>query len=89
MPLVPVEARAWSGVTADEVLAAVDGDEFLSVVFLADRDTTRSPARALPALTTVWEDESDLDPVPYQELIESPQPSEFRVVSRPHSPRHW
>ncbi|MGW9448784.1 DUF6924 domain-containing protein [Streptomyces sp. NPDC055632] len=75
-----VDAPAWSGATADEVLAAVDGDEFLSVVFVADRDTTRSPARALLALTTTWEDEGDLDPVYYQELIESPQPREFRAV---------
>ncbi|MFF8918771.1 DUF6924 domain-containing protein [Streptomyces sp. NPDC015032] len=32
------------------------------------------------ALSTVWEDESDLDPVYYQELIESPEPREFRAV---------
>lgn len=40
----------------------------------------QSPARALPALSTVWEDESELDPVYYQELIELPEPREFRVV---------
>ncbi len=56
----------------------VDGD--LIVVFLADRDTMKSPARALLALSTLWEDVSGLDPVYYQELIESPEPREFRAV---------
>ncbi|WP_239079254.1 hypothetical protein [Streptomyces sp. SID7909] len=74
-----VDAPAWSGATADEVLAAVV-DEELSVVFLADRDTMQPPVRALLALSTVWEDVSGLDPVYYQELIESPEPREFRVV---------
>ncbi|MEU9063632.1 hypothetical protein AB0D13_33430 [Streptomyces sp. NPDC048430] len=40
----------------------------------------QSPARALLALSTDWEDESQLDPVYYQELIESPEPREFRAV---------
>ncbi|MFD3437025.1 DUF6924 domain-containing protein [Streptomyces sp. NPDC058685] len=75
-----VDVPAWSGATADEVLAAVDADEDLSVVFLADRETMQSPAWALLALTTTWEDESDLDPVYYQELIESPEPREFRAA---------
>lgn len=75
-----VDAPAWSGATADEVLAAVDEDKFLSVVFLADRHTMQSPASALLALTTIWEDEGDLDPVYYQELIESPEPREFRAA---------
>ncbi|MFJ4872602.1 DUF6924 domain-containing protein [Streptomyces sp. NPDC088757] len=75
-----VDAPAWAGATAEEVLAAVDGDEYLGVVFLADRDTTRSPVRALLALTTSWEDVSGLDPLYYRELIESPEPREFRTV---------
>ncbi|MFB7355910.1 DUF6924 domain-containing protein [Streptomyces gardneri] len=75
-----VDAPDWSGATADEVLAAVDEDEYLSVVFLADCHTMQSPARALLALTTIWEDEGDLDPVYYQELIESPEPREFRAA---------
>ncbi|MFI8372022.1 DUF6924 domain-containing protein [Streptomyces sp. NPDC085466] len=75
-----VDAPAWSGTTADEVLAAVDEDEYLSVVFLADRHTMQLPMRALLALSTVWEDEGDLDPVYYQELIESPEPREFRAA---------
>ncbi|MDX2561331.1 hypothetical protein PV371_16930 [Streptomyces sp. TX20-6-3] len=75
-----VDAPAWSGATADEVLAAVEGDEYLSVVFVADRHTMQSPTRALLALTTVWEDEGDLDPVYYQEQIESPEPREFRAA---------
>ncbi|MFD9428699.1 MULTISPECIES: DUF6924 domain-containing protein [unclassified Streptomyces] len=74
-----VDAPAWSGATADEVLAAVV-DEDLIVVFLADRGTMKSPARALLALSTVWEDVSGLDPVYYQELIESPDPREFRAL---------
>ncbi|MEU4081419.1 hypothetical protein DEJ45_34050 [Streptomyces venezuelae] len=75
-----VEAPAWSGATADEVLAAVDEDEHLSVVFVADRHTMQSPTRALLALTTIWEDEGDLDPVFYQGLIHSPEPREFRAA---------
>ncbi|MFG2899900.1 DUF6924 domain-containing protein [Streptomyces zaomyceticus] len=75
-----VDVPAWSGATADEVLAAVDEDEYLSVVFLADRHTMESPTRALLALTTVWEDEGDLDPVYYQELIEAPEPGYFRAA---------
>lgn len=75
-----VDDPAWSAATADEVLAAVDGDDCLSVVFLADRHTMESPARALLALSTIWEDESDLDPVYYQELLDAPEPREFRTV---------
>ncbi|MFJ3529443.1 MULTISPECIES: DUF6924 domain-containing protein [unclassified Streptomyces] len=74
-----VDTPAWSGATADEVLAAVV-DEDLIVVFLADRGTMKSPARALLALSTVWEDVSGLDPAYYQELIESPDPREFRAL---------
>ncbi|MFI9122418.1 DUF6924 domain-containing protein [Streptomyces bikiniensis] len=75
-----VDARAWSGATADEVLAAVDEDEYLGVVFVADRHAMRPPTRGLPALTTVREDEDDLDPVYYQDLVESPEPREFRAA---------
>ncbi|MFF5638237.1 DUF6924 domain-containing protein [Streptomyces sp. NPDC012825] len=75
-----VDVLAWSGATADEVLTAVDEDEYLSVVFVADRYTMESPRRGLLALSTVWEDEGDLDPVYYQELIESPEPREFRAA---------
>ncbi|MGW0928586.1 DUF6924 domain-containing protein [Streptomyces sp. NPDC002644] len=75
-----VDAPDWSGATADEVLAAVDGDEHLGVVFVADRCTMESPRRGLLALSTVWEDEGDLDPVYYQELVESPEPREFRAA---------
>ncbi|MET9728780.1 hypothetical protein [Streptomyces zaomyceticus] len=45
----------------------MDEDEYLSVVFLADRRPMESPARGLLALSTVWEDEGDLDPVYYQD----------------------
>ncbi|MEU0298337.1 hypothetical protein ABZ252_02490 [Streptomyces sp. NPDC006175] len=74
-----IDSPAWSGATADEVLAAVV-DEDLVVVFLADRGTMKSPARPLLALSTGWEDVSGLDPVYYQELIESPDPREFRAL---------
>ncbi|MFD5208592.1 DUF6924 domain-containing protein [Streptomyces anulatus] len=74
-----IDSPAWSGATTDEVLAAVV-DEDLIVVFLADRGTMKSSARALLALSTVWEDVSGLDPVYYQELIESPDPREFRAL---------
>ncbi|MEW1698250.1 hypothetical protein [Streptomyces sp. NPDC091278] len=75
-----VDAPAWSGTTSDEVLAAVDDDEYLSAVFLADQHTMRASARALLALTTIWEDEGDLDPAYYQELVELPEPREFRAA---------
>lgn len=73
-----VDVPAWAGATADEVLAAVN--ESWSVVFVADHTTMRSPLRALLALSTGWEDVSTLDPVYYQELIESPEPREFRTM---------
>ncbi|AVH56910.1 MULTISPECIES: DUF6924 domain-containing protein [Streptomyces] len=74
-----VDDRVWGGVTSDEVLDAVRRDEELSVVFLADRVTMQSAHRALLALTPSDEDE-DLDPMYYQELIDSPPPREFRTV---------
>ncbi|WP_420713387.1 DUF6924 domain-containing protein [Streptomyces sp. NRRL WC-3549] len=45
-----VDAPAWSGARADEVLAAVDADEYPGVVSLADRETTQSPTRSLFSL---------------------------------------
>ncbi|MFI8399818.1 DUF6924 domain-containing protein [Streptomyces sp. NPDC085463] len=75
-----IDAPAWSGATAEQILAVAGDDDHLSVVFLADRHTMESPVRALLALTTFWEDEEDLDPVYYQELAASPGPREFRTV---------
>ncbi|MFC8537546.1 DUF6924 domain-containing protein [Streptomyces sp. NPDC057249] len=40
----------------------------------------QSPVLALLALSTVWEDVSGLDPVYYQELVESPEPRELRAL---------
>ncbi|MFJ8077393.1 DUF6924 domain-containing protein [Streptomyces sp. NPDC096176] len=74
-----VDDRVWAGATPDEVLAAVRRDEDLSVVFLADNVTMRSVHRALLALDIDTEEE-DLDPVHYQELIDSPPPREFRTA---------
>lgn len=75
-----VEDRRWDGVTGDEALAAAARDEELSVVFLADGVTMRSPLRPLLALNLGADDDEDLDPVYYQELIDSPPPREVRVV---------
>ncbi|MFF3030797.1 DUF6924 domain-containing protein [Streptomyces rubiginosohelvolus] len=75
-----VEDRRWDGVTGDEALAAAARDEELSVVFLADDVTMRSPLRPLLALDLGADDDEDLDPVYYQELIDSPPPREVRVV---------
>ncbi|MET7756421.1 hypothetical protein ABZT27_17180 [Streptomyces sp. NPDC005389] len=75
-----VHAPAWSGATTDEVLAAVDEDAYLCVVFLSERHTRESPARGLLTMPTIWEDEGDLDPVSYRELTDSPEPREFRAA---------
>lgn len=75
-----VEGRRWGGVTGDEAVAAAARDEELSVVFLADGVTMRSPLRPLLALDLGADDDEDLDPMYYQELIDSPQPHEVRVA---------
>ncbi|MFC8654576.1 DUF6924 domain-containing protein [Streptomyces parvus] len=75
-----VEDRRWDGVTGDEAGAAAARDEELSVVFLADGVTMRSPLRPLLALDLGADDDEDLDPTYYQELIDSPQPREVRVL---------
>ncbi|MFD5348936.1 DUF6924 domain-containing protein [Streptomyces anulatus] len=79
-----VDDRRWDGVTSDKALVAAARDEELSVVFLADGVTMRSPLRPLLALDLGADDDQDLDqdldPVYYQELIDSPPPREVRVV---------
>ncbi|MFD6202699.1 MULTISPECIES: DUF6924 domain-containing protein [Streptomyces] len=75
-----VEGRRWEGVTGDEALAAAARDEELSVVFLADEVTMRSPLRPLLALDLGADDDEDLDPAYYEELIDSPPPREVRVA---------
>lgn len=79
-PVHLVDDRRWDGVTSDEALVAAARDEELSVVFLADGVTMRSPLRPLLALDLGADDDQDLDPVFYQELIDSPPPREVRVV---------
>ncbi|MEV6438758.1 DUF6924 domain-containing protein [Streptomyces anulatus] len=79
-PVHLVDDRRWDGVTSDEALVAAARDEELSVVFLADDVTMRSPLRPLLALDLGADDDQDLDPVYYQELIDSPPPREVRVV---------
>ncbi|MFE2210314.1 DUF6924 domain-containing protein [Streptomyces rubiginosohelvolus] len=75
-----VEDRRWDGVTGDEALAAAARDGELSVVFLADDVTMRSPLRPLLALDLGADDDEDLDPAYYEELIGSPPPREVRVA---------
>lgn len=73
-----VDDPVWAGVAPDEIRTAVSRDETLSVVFVVDRVTVQSFQRALLALD-VWGEEEDLDPMYYQELIDSPLPREFRT----------
>ncbi|MFJ1787716.1 DUF6924 domain-containing protein [Streptomyces anulatus] len=75
-----VDDRRWDGATSDEALVAAARDEELSVVFLADGVTMRSPLRPLLALDLGADDDHDLDPVYYRELIDSPPPRDVRVV---------
>ncbi|MER6441723.1 hypothetical protein ABT275_36035 [Streptomyces sp. NPDC001185] len=74
-----VDDPTWAGATPDAVLAAVSRDEQLSVVFVADGATMQSAHHALLALNLSVEEE-DLDPMYYQELIDSPPAREFRTT---------
>ncbi|WP_030842946.1 DUF6924 domain-containing protein [Streptomyces sp. NRRL F-4474] len=74
-----VDDPVWAGASSDAVVAAVSRDEDLSVVFIADGVTMRSPHRALLALD-LGPEEEDLDPEYYQELVDSRPPREFRTV---------
>ncbi|MDX3643526.1 DUF6924 domain-containing protein [Streptomyces sp. MB09-02B] len=69
-----VDDAAWANRTPDEVLNEARPDENLSVVFLADRVTMQSAHRALLALDITEDEEEDLGPMCYQELIDSPPP---------------
>ncbi|MEV4330962.1 hypothetical protein AB0K02_10515 [Streptomyces sp. NPDC049597] len=69
-----VDDPAWTGATPDDVLAAVRGDEDLSVVFLADKVTMQCAHRGLLALA-VHDGEDDVDP-----MDGDPPPREFRTV---------
>jgi hypothetical protein len=74
-----IDDPAWADAAPDEVLTAVRRDENLSVVFIADRVTMQSADCALLACD-VWAEDEDLDPMYYQELIDSPPPREFRTA---------
>ncbi len=74
-----VDDPTWSGAAPEAVLAAASRDEQLSVVFVADAATMRSVHHALLALNLSIEDE-DIDPMYYQELIDSPSAREFRTA---------
>ncbi|RKE02889.1 DUF6924 domain-containing protein [Streptomyces sp. TLI_171] len=76
-----VDDPVWTGATAEAVVTAVMRDEYLSVVFVADDVTMKSARHALLVLDPVHEDEDeDLDPMYYQELIDSPPAREFRAT---------
>ncbi|WP_327128776.1 DUF6924 domain-containing protein [Streptomyces sp. NBC_01727] len=74
-----IDDPAWADATPDDVLTAVRRDENLSVVFIADRVTMHSADCALLACD-VWSEDEDVDPMYYQELIDSPPPREFRTA---------
>ncbi|WP_329402818.1 hypothetical protein OG523_01150 [Streptomyces virginiae] len=74
-----VDDPVWAGATIEAVVTAVMRDEDLSVVFVADDITMKSARHALLALDPFHEDE-DLDPMYYQELIDSPPAREFRTT---------
>ncbi|MFG2951381.1 DUF6924 domain-containing protein [Streptomyces adustus] len=74
-----VDDPEWAGAAPDAVRAAVSRDVELGVVFVADGATMRSAHHALLALDLDIEDE-DLDPMYYQELIDSPPAREFRTT---------
>ena len=74
-----VDDPVWAGATFEAVVTAVKGDEYLSVVFVADEITMKSAQHALLALDPLFEDE-DLDPTYYQELIDSTPAREFRTT---------
>ena len=44
---------AWADATVEEVLAAVSSNEYVSIVFIADRGTMVADHHALPAVTTL------------------------------------
>jgi hypothetical protein len=56
-----VDDPVWAGATPDEVQAAAEADDEISVVFLADSTTMREPHHALLAVRAVpgeqWDDE--------------------------------
>ncbi|MGW2256154.1 DUF6924 domain-containing protein [Kitasatospora sp. NPDC001660] len=74
-----VDDSAWAGAPLEAVVTEVKRDEDLSVVFVADDTTMKSAHHALLALDLFYEDE-DLDPMYYQELIDSPPAREFRTA---------
>ncbi|MFJ7063039.1 DUF6924 domain-containing protein [Streptomyces microflavus] len=75
-----VDDHAWADRTPDEACDEARRDDDLCVVFLADQTAMRSPHRALLALDIAEDERQDLDPLYYQEIIDSPPPREFRTV---------
>lgn len=74
-----VDDPVWAGSTPVAVLAAVRRDDRLSVVFVADSSTMQSAQHPLLALN-ISDEDKDLDPMYYQELIDSPPAQEFRTA---------
>jgi len=72
-----VDDPTWAETSVDEVLAVVSTDEYLSVVFLADRMTMQADHHALLAVTTVTREDLD-DDEEYEAMIEFGR--EFRTA---------
>lgn len=54
-----VDDSVWAAASTDQVLAAVAGDRYLGVVFIADGTTMQSPFHALLAVITLRRGEAD------------------------------
>ncbi|MFF0050743.1 DUF6924 domain-containing protein [Streptomyces sp. NPDC005498] len=72
-----IDDPAWAEATVDDVLAAVSGDEDLSVVFLADRVSMHAEYHPLLAVTTLTREDC-ADDEDYEQLTEFG--SEFRTI---------
>ncbi|WP_405458952.1 hypothetical protein OG786_17530 [Streptomyces sp. NBC_00101] len=75
-----IDDPRWDGATPEELVRAARGVENLSAVFVADAVTLRSSSRPLLALDLCADEDEDLDPAYYQELIDNPPAREFRTV---------
>lgn len=67
-----IDDPRWDGATPEELVRAARGVENLSAVFVADAVTLRSSSRPLLALDLCADEDEDLDPAYYQELIDNP-----------------
>jgi len=74
-----VDDPAWARASVDEVLAAIaaEGEDYVCVVFLADRTTMQADHHGLLAVTTITREELDDDEA-YEAMVEFGR--EFRTV---------